>query len=143
MSDTRRSDQAVAATTVGECDEPDCACHQLAKSKVYAASHQPAARGGGGWAVDPYSSCEVVELDYAPPHLADRIAQTYGNSKEQRAQRAAQIVTEHNQHQALVAERERLRAAIEVAVHNLNAGNDPKFLAEYLRLTLNQNRRSE
>lgn len=60
------------------------------------------------WGIDPYSSCEVVELDFAPPHLADRIAQTYGVDKEQRAQRALQIINDHNQHTALVEQRDRL-----------------------------------
>lgn len=31
-----------------------------------------------------------------------------------------------------------LESALETAIHNLNAGNDPKFLADYLRLTLDQ-----
>lgn len=72
------------------------------------------------WGIDPYSSCEVIELDFAPPHLADRIAQTYGVDKEQRAQRAIQIVTEHNQHAALVKQRDLLVEALQLAAKRLD-----------------------
>lgn len=102
--------------------------------------HEPAAWGGGDeWmARTDYKGCwEIIAKD------ADGTIRTIVNRLgfyEPEEQNARQIVTEHNQHQSLVAERERLRAAIEVAIHNLNAGNDPKFLADYLQLTLNQQR---
>lgn len=90
---------------------------------------QPATRGGGDgdkWSIKVHGN----EID------ADLLINgSYVGTLH--ADKAKQVLDEHNQHQALAAERERLRAAIEVAIHNLNAGNDPKFLADYLQLTLN------
>lgn len=61
----------------------------------------------GEWIIDPHLTCEIIANDTSKPtYLAERIGQTYGDSKEVRAQRAAQIVSDHKaaKSQALLVE---------------------------------------
>lgn len=93
-------------------------------------AEQLAARGGGDGPARIWIDCK--------PALVQGYGYVYLEPPDPDLPIQSNEYVSINQHQSLVAERERLRAAIEVAIHNLNAGNDPKFLADYLRLTLDQ-----
>jgi hypothetical protein len=57
---------------------------------------QPEVDAGERWRIDPYASCDIIIDDPGKPtYEAARVAQAFGDSKELRAQRAAQIVRDH------------------------------------------------
>lgn len=54
------------------------------------------------WIIDPHASCEIISpKDGEPSYLATRIAQAYGDTKEERTERARLIAAAPDLYEAL------------------------------------------